>query len=168
MRQKSLCTDDLAMIEKYSDMVYRMAYSMVKNPYDAEDIHQDVFVKYIGKKPVFESEEHAKAWFLRVTINLAKNFWKTAWKQRVVSLLDSDWEEREAPAQEEDTLIEVVKRLPQKYRTVIHLFYYEELSVEEMAGLLKEKPSTIRTWLTRARRKLKEWLKEDDYVSGSL
>ena len=168
MKEKSLCADDLAMIEKYSNMVYRMAYSMVKNPQDAEDIHQDVFVKYIGKRPVFESEDHAKAWFLKVTINMSKNLWKTAWKQKVVSLVDYDLEEQEAPPQKEDALIEVVKRLPQKYRTVIHLFYYEELSVEEIATLLKAKPSTVRTQLTRARSRLKELLKEDTDVSGGL
>lgn len=168
MQQKSLCADDLAIIKKYSAMVYRMAYSMVKNPQDAEDIHQDVFVKYISKRPRFESEEHAKAWFLRVTINMAKNLWKTAWKQKVVSLLDSDVEGETEPVQKNEELIEVVKQLPQKYRVVIHLFYYEELSIEEMAALLKEKSSTVRTQLTRARRRLKEMLKEDGNVSGGL
>lgn len=168
MRQKSLCADDLAVIEKYSDMVYRMAYSMVKNPQDAEDIHQDVFVKYITKRPSFESDEHGKAWFLRVTINMAKNLWKTAWKQKVVSLFDGDFEEQAELVQENEELIEVIKQLPQKYRVVIHLFYYEELSIEEMAALLKEKPSTVRTQLTRARRRLKEMLKEDADVSGGL
>lgn len=168
MQQKSLCADDLAVIEKYSDMVYRMAYSMVKNPQDAEDIHQDVFVKYITKRPDFESEEHEKAWFLRVTINMVKNLWKTAWKRKVVSLFDNTIEEQMEPIQEDEALIEVVKQLSQKYRVVIHLFYYEELSVEEIANLLKEKPSTVRTQLTRARRRLKEMLKEDEDVSGGL
>ena len=168
MQQKSLCADDLAVIEKYSDMVYRMAYSMVKNPQDAEDIHQDVFVKYIMKRPDFESVEHEKAWFLRVTINMVKNLWKTAWKRKVVSLFDNTMEEQMEPIQENEALIEVVKQLPQKYRVVIHLFYYEELSVEEIANLLKEKPSTVRTQLTRARRRLKEMLKEDEDVSGGL
>ncbi len=168
MQQKSLCADDLEIIEKYSHMVYRMAYSMVKNPQDAEDIHQDVFVKYIMKKPVFEGEEHEKAWFLRVTINMAKNLWRTAWKQKVVSLFDSDVEEQPEAMREEEELLEVVKRLPQKYRVVIHLFYYEELSIDEMADLLKEKPSTVRTQLTRARRQLRKMLEEDSDVSGGL
>ncbi len=168
MQQKSLCADDLVVIEKYSDMVYRMAYSMVKNPQDAEDIHQDVFLKYITKRPDFESEEHEKAWFLRVTINVVKNLWRTAWKRKVVSLFDNTIEEQMEPIQEDEALIEVVKQLPQKYRVVIHLFYYEELSVEEIANLLKEKPSTVRTQLTRARRQLKEMLKEDEDVSGGL
>lgn len=168
MRAKSLCADDLERIQQYAGMVYRMAYSMVKHPQDAEDIQQEVFLRYVVKRPMFESEEHAKAWFLRVTINLAKNLWKTAWKQRVVSLLDSDLEEEAAPAEKEDALIEIVKQLPQKYRVVIHLFYYEELTVEEISELLGEKPSTVRTQLTRARKKLKELLKEEEDVSGGL
>lgn len=168
MKDNSLRAEDYEVIEKYSPVVYRMAYSMVKNPQDAEDIHQEVFLKFLRKKPEFESEEHRKAWFLRVTINLAKNLWKTAWRQRVVSLGEVDREEEAELEQEEDKLVETVKKLPQKYRTVIHLFYYEEYSLEEIAGILGAKPSTVRTRLTRARQKLKELLKEDDYVSGGL
>ena len=168
MKEESLCTDDLSIIEKYSNMVYRMAYSMLKNPQDAEDIHQEVFLKYLRKRPKFESEEHAKAWFLRVTINLTKNLWKTAWRQKVVSFGDYNLEEEAADTWEEDALIETVKKLPQKYLTVVHLFYYEDLSIEEIAVLLKTKKSTVRTWLTRARCRLKELLKEDEDVSRGL
>lgn len=171
MNRKSLCADDLHIINKYSNMVYRMAYSLVKNKYDAEDIHQEVFVRYIGKRPKFASEDHEKAWFLRVTVNLCKNLWKTAWRQKVVSLGDDLEENIEgiegnrgdpeaAEALQENAVIEVVKKLPQKYRVVIHLFYYEELSVEEIAGVLKMKPATVRTHLTRARKKLKDLLEE--------
>ena len=86
----------------------------------------------------------------------------------VVSLGEIDREEEAEPIQEEDKLIETVKKLSWKYRVVIHLFYYEEYSLEEIAALLKEKPSTVRTRLTRARQKLREMLKEDEYVSGGL
>lgn len=163
MRQEALCAEDLETIKKYSDTIYRMAYSLVKNKYDAEDIHQEVFAKFIDKRPRFESKEHEKAWFLRVTINMCKNLWKTAWKQKVISLGD-DYEERlEAKKEPEtDEIIELVKTLPQKYRLVIHLFYYEELSVEEIAKVLKMKPSTVRTHLTRARAKLKELLEKKE------
>lgn len=163
MNQKSLRADDFEMINKYSDTVYRMAYSLVKNKYDAEDIHQEVFVKFIDKRPKFESTEHEKAWFLRVTINMCKNLWKTAWKQKVISLGD-DYEEGLETVEEPETdwIIDVVKTLPRKYRVVIHLFYYEELSVEEIAEVLKMKSSTVRTHLTRARAKLKELLEEKE------
>lgn len=159
MSQESLCADDWEIIKKYSDMVYRMAYSLLKNKYDAEDIHQEVFIQYMRKRPKTESEEHEKAWFLRVTINLCKNSWKTAWKRKVVSLMDEGYEE--VVELQTDELIDTVKLLPQKYRIVIHLFYYEELSVQEIATIMNTKPSTVRTWLTRARAGLKQILEED-------
>lgn len=176
MSRESLCADDLYIINKYSDMVYRMAYSLVKNKYDAEDIHQEVFVRYIGRKPKFESEDHEKAWFLRVTINLCKNLWKTAWRQKVISLGEDLEENVEAlntmdnrnsmngmettESAEENALIDAVKKLPQKYRVVIHLFYYEELSIDAISKVLQMKPATVRTHLTRARAKLKRMLEE--------
>ena len=70
-------------IERYSDMVYRLAFSMTKNKYDADDIHQEVFVQYISHFPKLESEEHKKAWLIRVTINTCKNWWKCAWQKKV-------------------------------------------------------------------------------------
>lgn len=167
MNRQSLCADDLRIIEKYSDMVYRMAYSMVKSKYDAEDIHQEVFVRYITKRPKFESTEHEKAWFLRVTVNLCKNLWKTAWVQKVTGLGENKeaygaYDKTAEEEQERDFLIDMVKQLPAKYRAVIHLFYYEELSTEEIAGVLNRKPSTVRTQLTRARELLKELLEEQN------
>ena len=164
MAYESLRADDIKTIQKYSDMVYKLAYSMVKDQYDAEDIHQEVFIKYIDKSPNFESEEHEKAWFLRVTINLVKNLWKSAWKQKVTNFFDFENEQKMPQILEpskEDDIIEVVKTLPQKYRVVIHLFYYEELSIGEIAKVLKMKESTVRTQLTRARQKLREVIKED-------
>ena len=154
--------DDLEVIEKYSNAVYRMAYSLVKNKYDADDIHQEVFAIYIVKRPKFENAEHERAWFMRVTVNLCKNLWKTAWRRKVVSL-DEDFEENIEMAAEpkDDGIIEVVRMLPFKYRTVIHLFYYEELSIKEISETLKMKPSTVRTHLTRARAKLKELLEKE-------
>lgn len=167
-----LRADDLETIKKYSDAVYRMAYSLVKNKYDADDIHQEVFAIYIVKRPKFENTAHEKAWFMRVTVNLCKNLYKTAWRRKVVSL-DDDFEESADAAKdteivetvetiEDDGIIEVVKKLPFKYRSVIHLFYYEELSIKEIADILKMKPSTVRTHLTRARAKLKELLENNN------
>lgn len=154
--------DDLEVIEKYSNAVYRMAYSLVKNKYDADDIHQEVFAIYIVKRPKLENVEHERAWFMRVTVNLCKNLWKTAWRQKVVSL-DEDFEENIEMAAElkDDGIIDVVRTLPFKYRTVIHLFYYEEFSIKEISDILKMKPSTVRTHLTRARAKLKELLEKE-------
>lgn len=153
-------------IETYSPMVYRLAYSLVKSRTDAEDIHQEVFLRYLKYKPCFKSEEHEKAWFIRVTMNLCKNLWKMVWRRRIVSLSEYEEDRVSSSLQEqepgaEDNIIAVVKTLPQKYRVVIHLFYYEELSVDEIAWVLDLKPSNVRTQLTRARKKLGELLKEE-------
>ncbi len=176
-------------IKRNSDSVYRLAFSMVKTVQDAEDIRQEVFMRYIRTNPAFESPEHERAWFIRVTTNLCKNLWKSAWRQKTVSLdgtFGPENERRERPGttqisgsikdisedtaevlaqmtltDEEERVIETVKRLPIKYRGVIHLFYYEEMSVEEIAAALKLQPSNVRARLTRARKMLKNWLKED-------
>ncbi len=170
------------VINRNSDCVYRLAFSMVKTIQDAEDIRQEVMLRYICTNPTFESREHEKAWFIRVTSNLCKNLWKTAWRQKTVSM-DSVREgsgeagdreiignrkasvgilqEQEALTDEEERVIETVKRLPIKYRAVIHLFYYEEMSTEEIAEALRLQPSNVRARLTRARKMLKKWLKED-------
>lgn len=165
------CFDSLyeEVILRNSEMVYRLAYSLVKTRADADDIYQDVFLRYIQKEPVFESTEHERAWFLRVTINCSKNFWKSPWFQRRVAMDMEDMDETAAKNtelmyEEKDefsTLVDIVKQLSKKYRVVIHLFYYEELSVEEIAQITKTKASTVRTRLTRARRQLKNLLNEN-------
>ena len=150
------------VIRRNSETVYRLAYSLVRTRSDADDIYQEVFLRYVRKEPVFDSAEHEKAWFLRVTINCCKNFWKSPWVQRRNDF-DSDVLDKESVCEPEDEnrlLIETVKQLPEKYRIVIHLFYYEELSVEEIGKITKSKAPTVRTRLTRARRMLKSLLKE--------
>lgn len=166
MDREILHVDDLQLniVGKYSEMVYRLAFSMMKNRYDADDIHQDVFVKFLRKPPQFENEEHEKAWFIRVTLNCCTNYHKTAWRRKMVSLSDYERQEADVSVQQQsddDDLIETVKRLPEKYRAVIHLFYYEEMSVEEIAKVLNRKASTVRTQLVRARRMLGEWLRQE-------
>lgn len=167
MHRKSRVEQVSEMINRNSDMVYRLAFSMVKSVQDAEDVHQEVFIRYIRTNPLFESREHERAWFIRVTTNLCKNLWKSAWRQKMVSM-DSLEETQEGNAyvqqslnEEEELLVETVKHLPFKYRVVVHLFYYEEMSLEEIAQALNLKPSNVRTRLTRARKMLREWLKED-------
>lgn len=166
MNSESMRTDSIReSIEQYSNMVYRLAFSMMKNKDDADDIHQEVFVQYICHYPELESEEHKKVWLIRVTINTCKNWWKSAWQRKVCGLLDS----QEVTEQEDTTLqweqrypiIEQIRNLPQKYKVVIHLFYYEEMSIKEIAHVLQLKESNVRARLTRARQKLKDVLEED-------
>ena len=156
MAIQSLRTDDCVdeVIDKYSNMVYRLALAHMKNKQDAEDVFQDVFLRYISKIRTFESEEHRKAWLIRVTINRSHSIW-AAWFRKTEPLDDSLVTE----TKEENDLTEYLALLPQKYRSVIHLFYYEELSIKQISEILDAKESTVRTWLTRARSILGEKLR---------
>lgn len=163
MPNQSLRTNDCVdeVIEKYADMVYRLAFSRVKNKNDADDIFQEVFLRYIKKEREFETEEHRKAWLIRVTINCSNSFFTSAWSQKVVPMAETEPTPFETP--EELGLHELLMELPVKYRTVLHLFYYEDLPINEISRVLKRKPATVKTQLMRARQMLKERLKGDLY-----
>ena len=142
------------LIEEYGDMVYRLALSRVKNKEEAEDIFQEVFIKVYEKMPEFVSKEHEKYWIIKVTINMSKNSLTTAWHRKVTYLeKEIIFEEKE----ERDVYFEVL-RLPLKYRTILQLFYYEDLKIEEISQILKISPNTVKTRLRRAREKLKSKL----------
>lgn len=148
------------VVKKYADMVYRLALVRTGNSWDADEVFQEVFLRYFRKKPVFYDENHRKAWLLKVTVNCSKKLQLSLWQKRFVRLDES------IPFTEKEdiSLFTYICRLPQKYRDVIHLFYYEDMSCDEIARLLGRKPSTVRTQLTRARAMLKEILQEEDYV----
>ncbi len=160
MFDRSLRADDWTaeMMEKYADMVYRLAYAQVRNRHDADDIFQEVFIRLVQHEEAFESDEHQKAWLIRVTINCTRSMWFSAWRRRMVFMEDEAWNRitaEDIPEGNED-LAAAMDALPVKYRRVIHLFYYEEMSVEQIAQVLGDNPSTIRSRLTRARKTLKE------------
>lgn len=136
--------------KKHSDMVYRLAVARVKNKYDADDVLQEVFLRFIKAKDKVENEEHLKALLIRITINCSKSMMTSSWFKRTEPLSESFG----VSDKYSDTL-DAVMRLPQKYRTVIHLHYYMGYSVDEIAGILKTKPSTVKSQLHRARQKLK-------------
>jgi RNA polymerase sigma-70 factor (ECF subfamily) len=141
-------------VERNEDKVFRTALAIVGGKADAEDIVQDVFIKLFEKQPHFESPEHETAWLVRVTVNLCKNYLRSHWWQKTVPLLNT------YPAQtdEQENLMQTVLSLPSKYRTAIHLFYYEGYSTKEIAEITAQKESTVREQLTRARRMLKKYL----------
>ncbi len=145
------------IIRKYADMVYRLAYAHTQNRSDADDVFQETFLRYVRKKPHFDDEEHEKAWLIRVTINCAKKQMTSAWKRHTVSLEEHTASETQ-PAND---LRAALSQLTPQYRTVIHLYYYEGYTTEEMARMLSKKPSTIRSQLARARQKLESILKEE-------
>ena len=142
------------IINKYSDMVYRIALTRCGTVENAEDVYQNVFMKFSEKNPKFKSEEHEKAWLIRVTINLTKNVRESAWNRKVVRLDES----MVFNTKEENDVYSTVCELPQNYRTVIYLFYYEGYKVKEISNILNKNEGTIKTWLFRAREILREKL----------
>ncbi len=163
MLQKSLRTDDdiERVFHQYADMIYRLAYSQTQNKIDADDVFQEVFLRYMKETKPFESEEHEKAWLIRVTVNCCKKIWSSAWFRHTVELDENL--ALEMP--EESEVYHSLMQLPKKYRTVIHLFYYEDMPVAQISRILGLKESAVRTQLTRARNLLKTKLKGDfDYV----
>ena len=145
-----------AFYMKHIDMVYRLAFTYVKNKADAEEIAQDVFLKYLNQTKSFENENHEKAWLITVTTNLSKNALKTSWIKRVVYQESPETlEGTVATYSQEDETLELILKLPHKYKNVIYLHYYEGYTVEEIATLLNSKVSTIKSQLHRGRALLK-------------
>lgn len=146
------------VVEEYSSSLLRAAYSLLKDREDSEDAVQETFLRYMEKAPVFTSREHEKAWLLRVAVNISKNHLSSAWFRKRTDLK----EDIPALEQEEKEVLESVLKLPAKYRTVIHLYYYEGYSLSEISQILRSPLSTVTTRLSRARKKLAILLKEDD------
>ena len=144
-------------VERWGDMVYRLALARTASVPDAEDVFQEVFLRYFRHEEKFQSDEHRKAWLIRCTVNRAKSLLASPWKKRTVPL------ETAAEVGVEDDYREVysaVVSLPGKYRTVIHLHYFEGLSVAEMARMLHTAEGTVKSQLSRGRALLREMLKE--------
>jgi len=149
------------LIEKYSASVFRLALSYTANKADAEDLMQEVFLRYIKKGMTFESGEHELAWFIRVTINCCKSFLTSSWKKRIVNTADFECYGKSSSIELADSgeTIRAVMSLPDAQRLCVHLFYYEELSIKEIAKATGQKESTVKSHLFRARAALKEKLK---------
>ncbi len=148
-----------AVMQHYGTEVYRLAYSRLRSVMDAEDVYQEVFLRYFRKRPSFDSEEHRKAWLLRVTVNRAKSHATSAWMRNTVSMEG----QIAFDAPEEQELDGALGKLKPNDRTLLHLYYYQELSTREIAQLLGRKESTVRTQLTRARQRLGTILKGEGY-----
>lgn len=147
------------VIDRYADMVYRLALLQVKNRADADDIFQEVFVRLVKHIHKLQNWEHVKAWLIRVTTNCSKKHFDRYWN-RNVSFLDETEEvvshESRYEAVEDDGFVwRAVRELPEKYRIVVHLFYFEELSIAQIAKATKQKESTVKSQLFRAREMLK-------------
>ena len=148
----------------YAPAIYRLAYARTGSRADAEDIMQEVFVRLLRAGPDFADRAHARAWLLRVAANCAYDWFRAPWRRREGPLTDS----LPAPEHEDGGVVEAVLALPAKYRAAVHLYYYEELSVAEIAKITGKSESAVKSRLFRARAMLREALKEDDDVSERL
>ena len=149
-------------IEDYTQTVLKIAFSYTKNTSDAEDIAQDVFYALLREEKVFSSENHLKAWLVRVTINKSKNYVKSTWFSKRNEMPE---ELVDMPKENSDILYAVFS-LKEKYRIPIHLFYYEGYSIREIAEILKIPTATVGTRLKRGREQLKKLLGSEDCLEN--
>lgn len=164
MAELSLCTKESfeEVMRKYADMVYRLAYSRVGNSTDADDVFQEVFLRYIKADKTYNDEEHRKAWLIKITVNCSKSFLTSAWNRH------RDYAEPDPNEGAEDdnlkntetrtAVLNALLKLDIKYRTAIYLFYYEGLSVAQIASATGSTESNVKARLSRGRAMLKELL----------
>lgn len=147
------------VIDKYQDMLLKIAYSYTKNTFDSEDIVQDVFVKFYRARKTFDSEEHIKNWLIRVTINRSIDYIK-----RNKRILSDDEYINNLPdtleSRDDEEIYNLVSSLRKDYRVIITLFYYDDYSIKDIASILNIKENNVKVRLNRARCKLKELLEE--------
>lgn len=148
------------LMERYQNNLFAAAINVCKSKEDAEDVVQDTFLQYHMNKKQFENEQHIRAWLIRVAINKAKNCNHTFWRKNKLSLEDY-METLTFETPESENLFETVMKLPEKYRIVIHLFYYEDYAIREIAGILHLSESNVKVRLSRGRVLLKQSLKEE-------
>lgn len=147
------------LVEKYQKNLYAVAFNVCKNQQDSEDVVQETFIEYFTQRKKFDSEEHIRAWLIRVAINKAKNKNNIFFRKNSVSL-DDYIETLTFETEDSKNLFEEVMKLPEKYRIVIHLFYYEDYSVKEIANILKISESNVKVRLSRGRMLLRNNIKE--------
>ena len=182
----SLCAAESfeQVMEFYMPMVYRIAFTRLANRSDAEDVTQDVFLRYFRAGLTYQSEEHRKAWLIRCAVNCANTSAGSAWNRHRAGgdILDnlsdpdqpgnepgySDCEENYEKAERRAAVMNAVMRLPDKYRTVIHLFYYEDMSIAQISDTTGLGESTVKSQLSRARKLLKPLLRDYAEYTGEV
>lgn len=159
-------------IDEYSKMLYRIAFLQLRNNQDTEDVVQETFYQYIKNQKEFESAEHERAWLIKVTLNGCRKVWRSAWYrhtdampewEKVADLAETDSGMEKDILQKERNreILEAVMKLPRKYREVIHLFYFQQMSIKEICTVTERKESTVTSQLTRGRELLRKKLKEE-------
>lgn len=152
---ESFATNDFVSeaIEKHADLVRRICYLHLKKKADVEDVFQEVFLQFFLNFHTFESEEHQKAWLCRVTYNRCKDYYRSFWRRKVVSL-----QSMEIPYEtpEQATLMEAIKKLSPEARQLIYLHYYEGRTIPEISEMMDTNPNTLNSLLRRSKIQLKK------------
>jgi len=152
------------ILEKYKSTVFGIALSRTGNRADAEDIFQEVFLTYHKKQPVFNSSEHIKAWLIRVTVNHCRKSLRTRLgRGELPDNLQTD--DFCFAYEEENAVFTALRTLPEKYRNVLHLFYFESMRVDEISRALKINPNTVKVQLKRGRELMREKLEKDYFYN---
>lgn len=151
----------LETYEKYKNTVYSVIFNYVKNTDDTADLMQDVFISLLNTDTEFESHEHMKAWLIRVSANKCKNHLRS--RSHFTDAPLSEEIPYETPEKDMD-LLKLVLSLPEKYRIPIHLFYYEDYSIKQIASVLEMPEATIKIRLKRGREKLSKVMRKEDWL----
>lgn len=153
---------DEEIVRTYSDMIYGVAMRYVRNRTDADDVYSDVFYRYFRRQRTFDSEEHRKAWLLRVTVNCSKDFvMNRGYSEEIQEDMfgsETLYGTTEASAEDIIAVREAVKKLDDEHREIIELYYFSGLSVSEIGQMLQKSVNTVKSQLLRGRNKLKEIL----------
>ena len=176
--EENLKPDEM-MVNRLAPSVYRIAYNYFGCREDAEDIMQDVIIKMLTSDKEFESEEHIKSWTIRCTVNECHSLYRNPFRRkRVYPDGDNAWKDDawwdNATGRQEDVFIseteadheaelvrDALSRLHPRYRIALYLYYYEEYSVREIAGMLGKRESTVQTWLARGRRQMADIIEKE-------
>lgn len=153
--------DITGMYEQHVDMVYRLCYSYLKTPSDAEDATQSIFMKLVTHSKPFSSEGHEKAWLITATKNHCKDILKSAYRKRTDFDIPENIASEDVPSTENEEMKQALMNLPDRYKESMYLYYYEGYKTDEIAALVDKPASTIRNYLSEARTLLREQLGDD-------
>lgn len=152
-------------VNEYSGTIYKVAFHITCNKDDAYDVCQDVFLRLFNNFEKIKDDEHLKAWLIRVAVNCAKSYCTKGFKKNTVPIDDVNENDLIAKNKEDNTIDKVLK-LPEKYRVIIHLFYYQEMSIEEISDTLQIGKSAVKTRLSRGRKLLEKIIREEEALGG--
>ena len=155
----------IRLVENYSDMILKISFTYLKSVSDSEDICQDIFLKLLYHPMNFESPEHEKAWIMKTTINQCKDYLKSAYRRRILSIENVKTENvstgiEQYSIQEHGIVLEAVMKLSRNQRLSIYLYYYEEYSIKEISEILGKTENVIASYLSRGRRKMQKLLQK--------